>query len=180
VATPRTPIYGLMAEFDSAAHLVAAARRVRDEGYRKTDAFSPFPVEGLDEALGVRPTRLPFLVLLGGLLGASGGYFMLYYSAVYDYPFNVGGRPFHSWPAFIPITFELTILTAALFAVFGVLALNGLPMPYHPVFNVPRFALASRDRFFLCIESNDPLFDRHDTAELLHSLDPREVTEVGH
>jgi len=180
VATPRTPIYGLMAEFDSAAHLVAAARRVRDEGYRKTDAFSPFPVEGLDEALGVRPTRLPFLVLLGGLLGASGGYFMLYYSAVYDYPFNVGGRPFHSWPAFIPITFELTILTAALFAVFGVLALNGLPMPYHPVFNVPRFALASRDRFFLCVEATDPKFHAEETRRFLEGLSPREVAEVPH
>src|SRR5258707_14633763 len=117
MATPRTPIYGLMAEFDSAAHLVAAARRVRDEGYRKTDAYSPFPVEGLDEALGVRPTRLPWLVLLGGLIGGGGGYFMLYYSAVYDYPFNVGRRPPHSWPAFIPVTFGLTILVAAFFAV---------------------------------------------------------------
>jgi hypothetical protein len=180
MAAPKTPFYGLLAEFDSAAHLVAAARRVRDEGYRKTDAFSPFPVEGLDEALGVRPTRLPFLVLLGGLLGGAGGYFMLYYSAVYDYPFNVGGRPFHSWPAFIPITFELTILTAALFAVLAVLGLNGLPMPYHPVFNVPRFALASRDRFFLCVEATDPKFHLEETRRFLESLSPREVADVPH
>jgi hypothetical protein len=169
-----------LAEFDSAAHLVAAARRVRDEGYQKTDAFSPFPVEGLDEALGVRQTRLPFLVLLGGLIGCVGGYFMLWYSAVIDYPFNIGGRPFHSWPAFIPITFELTILTAALFTVFAVLGLNGLPMPYHPVFNVPSFALASRDRFFLCVEAIDPKFHLEETRRFLESLSPREVNEVPH
>jgi hypothetical protein len=180
MATPKTPIYGLLAEFDSAAHLVAAARRVRDEGYQKTDAYSPFPVEGLDEALGIRQTRLPFLVLIGGLIGGGGGYFMQYYSAVIDYPFNIGGRPFHSWPSFIPITFELTILTAALFAVFAVLALNGLPMPYHPVFNVSRFALASRDRFFLCVEATDAKFDRQETRRFLESLSPRGVDEVPH
>jgi hypothetical protein len=180
MATPKTPIYGLLAEFDSAAHLVEAARRVRDEGYRKTDAYSPFPVEGLDEALGIQQTRLPFLVLIGGLIGCGGGYFMQYYSAVIDYPFNIGGRPFHSWPSFIPITFELTILTAALFAVFAVLALNGLPMPYHPVFNVPRFALASRDRFFLCIEAMDAKFDREQTRRFLDGLGPRGVDEVPH
>jgi hypothetical protein len=178
MATSRTPIFGLLAEFDSASHLVEAARRVRDEGYRKTDAYSPFPVEGLDEALGVRQTRLPYLVLIGGLIGAGGGYFMQWYSAVIDYPFNVGGRPFHSWPMFIPITFELTILTAALFAVLAVLGLNGLPMPYHPVFNVPRFALASRDRFFLCVEAADPKFHLDETRRLLESLSPREVNEV--
>jgi hypothetical protein len=180
VAIPKTPIYGLMAEFDTPAHLVVAAVRVRDEGYRKTDAFAPFPVEGLDEALGVRTTRLPFLVLLGGLIGCVGGYFMQYYSAVIDYPFNVGGRPYHSWPMFIPITFELTILTAGLFAAFAVLALNGLPMPYHPVFNVSRFALASRDRFFLLVEAADPKFHLEETRRLLESLAPREVAEVPH
>jgi hypothetical protein len=180
MAKSKTLYYGLLAEFDSAAHLVAAARRVRDEGYRKTDAYSPFPVEGLDEALGVRPTRLPWVVFLGGLIGCVGGYFMLWYSSVIDYPMNVGGRPFHSWPAFIPITFELTILTAALFAALAVLGLNGLPMPYHPLFNVPRFALASRDRFFLCIEAADPKFQLDETRRFLESLSPREVAEVPH
>jgi hypothetical protein len=178
MAKPKTLYYGLLAEFDSAAHLVAAARRVRDEGYCKTDAYSPFPVEGLDEALGVRPTRLPWLVFLGGLIGCVGGYFMLWYSSVIDYPLNVGGRPFHSWPAFIPITFELTILTAALFAVLAVLGLNGLPMPYHPLFNVPRFALASRDRFFLCIEAADPRFDLVETRRFLEALGRHAVSEV--
>jgi hypothetical protein len=173
-------IYGLIAEFTSATDLVAAARRVREEGYVRTDAFSPFPIEGLSEELGFRRTHVPLLVLIGGILGAITGYFMQYYLAVVEYPFNVGGRPAHSWPAFIPVTFEMTILIAALFAVFGMLALNGLPMPYHPVFNVPRFALASRDRFFLCVEATDPKFDLERTGVLLRSLGSHEVTEVPH
>jgi hypothetical protein len=174
------PIYGLLAEFAEAGALVTATRRAYEEGYRHMDAYSPFPIEELAEALHVRKTRLPLLVLLGGILGASGGYFLQYYSAVLDYPLNVGGRPLHSWPAFIPVTFELAILTAALFAVLAMLGLNGLPMPYHPVFNVARFALATRDRFFLCIEATDPRFDREQTAIFLHGLAPREVTEVAH
>ena len=174
------PIYGLLAEFDSVQGLLSATRRAYEEGYRHMDAYSPFPVEGLADALGFHKTRMPALVLLGGILGGSGGYLMLYYSAVISYPINVGGRPFHSWPAFIPITFELTILVAALFAVFGMLALNGLPMPYHPVFNVPRFALASRDRFFLCIEATDPRFDRQGTEGFLRGLQPQHVAEVPH
>ena len=176
----RTPIYGLMAEFENPTALAAAARRVREQGYREVEAYSPFAIEEVNEALGLHHNRLPLLVLCGGILGGLTGYLMQYYIAVWDFPINVGGRPLHSWPSFIIITFELTILFAALTTVLGLLGLCGLPMPYHPVFHAPRFAFASRDRFFLCIESNDPLFDRHDTAELLHSLDPREVTEVGH
>jgi hypothetical protein len=178
--TVRPPIYGLMAEFASANALVEAARRAREQGYCRMDAFSPFPIEELPEALGYRKTRLPLLVLIGGLLGGTTGYLMQYYSAVISYPLNVGGRPFHSWPAFLPVTFEMTILGAALFAVLGMLALNGLPMPYHPVFNVSRFALATRDRFFLCIEATDPLFDREKTGDFFKSLLPRDVAEVPH
>ena len=179
MATPTTlPIYGLLAEFATANELVAAANRVREAGYVKTDAFSPYPIEELTHALGIRHTRLPLVVLIGGLLGGFGGYFMQYYTAVWEYPFNIAGRPYHSWPAFIPVTFECVILAAGLFAIFGVLALNGLPMPYHPVFNVPRFALASRDRFFLCIEAKDPKYDPAGTRDFLLSLSPVEVTEV--
>jgi hypothetical protein len=176
----RPPIYGLMAEFDNPTALVAAAGQARAAGYTKMDAFSPFPIEELPEALGVRRTRLPLLVLIGGLVGCLGGFFMQWYSAAVDYPINVGGRPYNSWPMFMPVTFEMTVLLAGLTAVFAVLALNGLPMPYHPVFNVPRFALATRDRFFLCIEATDPRFDRAATREFLQGLHPREVSEVEH
>src|SRR5262245_36370145 len=174
------PYYGLMAEFDSAQALVTAAHRAREAGYARMDAYSPFPIEELAEALGVRASRLPLLVLLGGALGCVGGYFMQYYAAAVDYPINVGGRPYHSWPAFIPVTFEMTILVAAVTAVLGMLALNGLPMPYHPVFHIPRFALATRDRFFLCIEATDPLFDAKTTRAFLETLGPREISEVPH
>ena len=149
-------IYGLMAEFDNPSALVAAAREAHAAGYRRMDAYTPFPVEELNEALGLGHTGVAALVLIGGITGALVGYLMQYYIAVIDYPLNIGGRPLHSWPAFVPVTFELTILCAGLFAVLGMLALNGLPMPHHPVFNAPRFALASRDRFFLCIEAADP------------------------
>ena len=176
----RPPIFGLLAEFASAQDLLTATRQAHEKGYRHMDAFSPFPIDELAEALGFHRTRLPILVLVGGILGGVGGYFMQYYTAVIDYPINVGSRPLHSWPAFIPITFEMTILGAALFAVLGMLALNGLPMPYHPVFNVPRFALASRDQFFLCIEATDPQFDREGTKSFLTGLQPREVPEVAH
>jgi hypothetical protein len=179
-AMPATPaIYGLMAEFDTPEALLEAARRAHAEGYRQMDGYSPFPVEGLAEAIGFHRTWLPFVVLLGGIIGGLGGYFLQYYVAVIEYPLNVGGRPFHSWPAFIPVTFEMTVLIAALAAVLGMLALNGLPMPYHPVFHVPRFDLASRNLFFLCIEATDPRFDRGTTRRFLEGLGAREVSEVA-
>jgi hypothetical protein len=178
--TARPPIYGLLAEFADAQALVAATRRAHDAGFRHMDAYSPFPIEGLAEALGFRKTRLPLIVLIGGVLGGLSGYLLQYWTAVIDYPINVGGRPLHSWPSFMIVTFELTILGASIFAVLGMLALNGLPMPYHPVFNVPRFVLATRDRFFLCIEANDLLFDRVKTAAVLRDLGACEVTEVPH
>ncbi len=176
----RPPTYGLMAEFDNPTDAVAAARRVYEEGYRRVDAFSPYPVEELSEAVGVHKTYMPHVVLVGGILGGLTGYLLQYYLHVHYYAINVGGKPFHSWPAFIPVTFECTILGAALFAVFGMFALNGLPEPYHPVFNAPNFGLASRDRFFVLVESTDPKFDRERTGELLRSLNPREVTDVEH
>ena len=174
----RVRVYGLMAEFDDPASLLAATRHAYHDGYRRMDAYSPFPVEGLAEALGARRKAVPLIVLLGGLVGCFGGFFMQYYIAAIYFPLNIGGRPLNSWPAFIPVTFELTVLVAALSAVFGLLALNGLPMPYHPTFNVPRFKFASRDRFFLCIETADPKFDRERTREYLLRLEAREVNEV--
>jgi len=176
----RHPIYGLMAEFDNPSTLVAAARKTREAGYRKMDAYSPFPIEELSDAIGHHHDTLPLLVLIGGLVGGTSGFLLQYYAAVIDYPLNIGGRPLFSWPSFVPVTFEMTILFAAFVAVLGMLGLNGLPMPYHPVFNVERFANASRNRFFLCIESSDPLFDRKATGAFLESLEPREVNEVAH
>ncbi len=174
----RGPWYGLMAQFDEPNALVEAARRTHAEGYRRTDAYSPFPIENLSEALGFRRTRLPLIVLLSGLFGGLGGYFMQWYASVISYPMNIGGRPLHSWPSFIPVTFELTVLCAAFGAVLGMLALNGLPMPYHPVFNVAQFAMATRNRFFLVIESRDPKFDLERTRAFLQSLGAKEVQEV--
>jgi hypothetical protein len=168
-----------MAEFDDPSTLVAAAHRARHDGYRRMDAYTPFPIEELHEALGMRHTRLPLIVLIGGLVGCLGAYALQYWVSAIAYPLNVGGKPFHSWPAFVPVTFECTILGAALSAVLGMLALNGLPMPYHPVFNVPRFALASRNRFFLCIEAKDPKFDLDETRRFLEALGPREVSTVA-
>ena len=172
-------IYGLMAEFEDPTSLEMATERAHREGYRRMDAYSPFPIEELHHALGSKPTKLPLIVLIGGLIGCIGGYTLEYWSSVIAYPLNIGGKPLHSWPAFIPVTFECTILAAALSCVLGMLALNGLPMPYHPVFSVPRFALASRNRFFLCIESTDPKFDIDATRHFLDSLNPREVSAVA-
>jgi hypothetical protein len=170
--------YGLLAEFEAPEDLVSAAERAYADGYRRMDAHTPFPVHGLAEAIGFHTNRVPLLVLIGGIVGAGLGFFSQYWAAVIDYPINVGGRPLNSWPAFIPITFEVTILVAALTAVLGMLALNGLPQPYHPVFNAPRFALATRDRFFLCIEATDPRFDPVATRAFLAGLGAREVTDV--
>jgi hypothetical protein len=176
----KTRIYGLLAEFDNPTALVAAAHHAKDAGYRRMDAYTPFPIEELTDVLPFRRSRLPLIVLLGGIIGGLSGYFMQYYASVIGYPLNIGGRPMHSWPAFIPVTFEMTILAASLSAVLGMLALNGLPMPYHPLFNVPRFALASRNRFFLCIEAVDPKFDESATRQFLVGLNPRSVEEVPH
>ncbi len=174
------PFYGLLAEFDSATALAAAATRVREEGYTHTDAFTPYPVEGLSEAIGFHDRKLPLIVLCGGIIGGLSGFGLQYWVAAVAYPLNIGGRPYLSWPAFIPITFEMTILFAAISAVVGLMVLNRLPMPYHPVFNAPRFSAASRDRFFLLIESTDPKFDHLQTKKFLGDLHAREVTEVAH
>jgi hypothetical protein len=175
---PRPALYGLIAEFENPTDLVEAARGAREAGYRKMDAYTPFPIHELTEALGLRRTKLPLVVLAGGVVGCATALFMQWFAAAVHYPINVGGRPLASWPAFIPITFELTVLFAAGAAVFGMLGMNGLPMPYHPVFNEPRFALASRDRFFLCIESRDPLFDLEKTSRFLATLGAPVVSEV--
>lgn len=174
----RTPIYGIMAEFDSAQNLVVAARRTYEAGYRKIDAYSPFPVEDLAEAIGFHSNRVALVTLIGAIIGGLSGYLLQYWIATISYPINVGGRPYHSWPSFIVVTFEMTILFGGISAVFGMLALNGLPMPYHPVFNVPRFAMASKDRFFLIVFATDPNYDAASTRQFFESLAPRSISEV--
>jgi hypothetical protein len=174
----KSGLHGVMAEFESPDDVLAAARSAYDAGYRKLDAYSPFPVEGLSEAVGFHHTWLPWIVLCGGITGALTGFFLQYYVAAIDYPLNIGGRPLNSWPYFIPVTFELTILFSALSAVIGMIVLNGLPRPYHPVFNVPGFSRASRNRFFICIEAADPGFDYEKTKSFLKSLNAVEVSDV--
>jgi hypothetical protein len=167
-----------MAEFDSAQELVAAAHKTHEAGYRKIDAYSPFPIEGLAEAIGFHKNNVALIVLIGGLIGGISAYALQYWVAAITYPVNIGGRPFHSWPSFIIVTFELTILFAGLSAAIGMIALNGLPMPYHPVFNVPEFAKASENKFFLIVFSSDPNYDAIRTRSFLAGLAPRMVAEV--
>ena len=177
-AEPLPPIYGLIAEFLKPDAVVAAAEASYAQGYRMMDAYSPMPVEGLAEALGFHRNKIPMIVLAGGLTGGIGAFLMQWFSATIHYPIIVAGRPFNSWPSFMPIVFELTVLIASFAAVFGMLGLNGLPRPHHPIFNAPGFALASRSRFFLCIQSNDPLFDPDETRAFLQGLDPKTVSIV--
>jgi hypothetical protein len=177
--TTSQPLHGVMAEFDESSKLIAAVEAVRAKGYRKIEAYTPYPIEELHHALGYHHSILPRLVLLGGILGGAGGFFLQYWINTMAYPLNIGGKPLNSWPAFVPVAFECTILLAALTAVVGMLVINGLPMPHHPVFNVERFALASRDRYFLCIEARDPQFDAAGTAEFLRTLESTHVAEVA-
>jgi len=175
----KAQLVGLMAEFENQEDLLRAARDAHSIGYRKMDAYSPFPVQGLARTLGHERSAIPLIVLAGGIAGGLGGYFMEWFAMAVDYPINVGGRPLNSWPAFIPITFELTILCAALSAIISMLVFNRLPQPHHPVFNVPEFVRASTDRFFLCIESSDPMFDRVATRNFLEKLHPSMIAEVA-
>jgi hypothetical protein len=173
-----SPIYGLVAEFSDTEHILAAANQAREAGYKKMDAYSPFPVHGLAEAIGFQDSWLPWIIFGGGVAGAIGGFLMEVYCLAIDYPLNVGGRPLVSWPSFIPVAFETTILCASFGAVIGMLALNGLPRPYHSIFNTPRFELCSQDKFFLCIEADDPQFDIERTEQFLESLGPDAVSIV--
>jgi hypothetical protein len=172
-------LHGIMAEFTTPTALVEATNRARLRGFRQMDAYSPIPIEELNDALGLRRTRLPRLVLLGGILGGTAGFGLEYWASVIAYPMNIGARPYNSWPHFIPVTFELTVLGAALTCFVGMWALNKLPQPYHPVFNVPAFDRASSDRFFLCIEATDPRFEAHETRAFLESLHPVGVSDVA-
>jgi hypothetical protein len=175
----RSHIYGVVAEFETADQLIQAAEKARLAGYRAFEAYAPFPVEGLAEAMGLKRNAVPLITLIGGLLGGLGGFFFQYWVSAIAYPLNIGGRPYNSWPAFIPVTFELTVLGASLSAVFGMLALNGLPRPHHPLFNVDRFSKhATTDRFFLCIEARDPKFSLSDASHFLKSLHPTNISEV--
>lgn len=171
-------VYGLVAQFDTAEKLMAAAESTRQEGYTKTDCYSPFPIHGLSEAIGETDVRVKWIVFLAGLAGAAAGYGLQYWTSVYVYPHNAGGRPLHSWVSFIPVTFECTVLFAAFGAVLGMLGLNGLPRPYHSIFNTPEFERATQDRFFLAIEADDPLYETDKTRQFLVGLGAERVSEV--
>jgi len=171
-------LYGVIAEYDDAEALLAAARKVRDAGYKKIDAYSPFPLEGLSEAMGFRDHLVPATMLIGGIVGCLGGFGFLSWATIVSYPINIGGRPIFGWPSFIPITFELTVLFSALSGIFGMILYNGLPLPYHPVFNAPNFEMASSSRFFLCIESKDPKFNREEVLDFMDTLGALRVSEV--
>jgi hypothetical protein len=173
-------LYGYVADFESGEALLEAARHAQEEGYRRVQAYAPFYIEGLAEATGMRRNWVPWLVLAGAIVGGTGGYFMLWYGSAVSYRLNVGGRPLNSWPAFIPITFELTVLAASLTGFFAVLLLSGLPRPYHPIFNARQFDELSRGRFFLCIEAADPQFEVRETWQFLTRLRPIEVSEVDY
>jgi len=174
----RAHLHGVMGEFETPEQLLAAARKAREAGYKHIDAYTPFPIEGLSEAIGFRWTAVPLLTLIGGLGGGLTGFGMQYWMSAISYPLNIAGRPLNSWPAFIPVTFELTVLGASIFAVVGMLALNKLPQPYHPVFNVERFSAASTDRFFLVIEARDPKFQLADASKFLQGVSAQHVSEV--
>jgi Alternative complex III, ActD subunit len=171
-------LYGLMAEFDSPEKLIRACDEATKAGYKRLGAYTPYPMEEVWEAIGHHRSKLPLIVLGGGLAGALGGFFFQYWASVQAYPMNIGGRPFNSWVAFIVPAFETTILFAAFAAVLGMFFLNGLPQPYHPAFNVPRFAQASRDRYFLMVTTKDKIFEPVAVRKLLEGLDPTEVNEV--
>jgi hypothetical protein len=175
----RAHLHGLMGEFETPEQLLSAATKAREAGYKRVDAYTPFPIEGLAEAIGTRRSWVPLITLIGGLGGGLTGFGLQYWVAVITYPMNIGGRSLNSWPAFIPVTFELTVLGASIFAVVGMLALNKLPQPYHPVFNVNRFAAASTDRFFLCIEARDPKFSLGETARFFEGVKAQHVSEVN-
>jgi hypothetical protein len=178
--TTEPGIYGLMAEFETPTELVEACKAAYAEGYREMDAYSPFPIEEASEAIGVHRSAVPLVTLLGGLLGGLSGFALQYWINVIDYPLNIGGRPYDSWPAFIVPTFEMTILFAGLIGTFGMFAMNGLPRPYHPVFNVDQFSKVTRDRFFLCVEATDPRFDLAGTQQFMERLKPLSISEVPH
>jgi hypothetical protein len=179
VIEQRSHLYGVLGEFETPKQLISAASKARQAGYKEVNAYTPFPVEGLSEALGFRKTAVPLLTLIGGLLGGLGGFGFQYWASAISFPENIGGRPLNSWPAFIPVTFELTVLGASLFAVLGMLALNKLPQPHHPLFNSERFQKhASNDRFFLCIEACDPKFDLQEAKNFLEGLHAQFISEV--